>query len=315
VRAKPWIINYVFNVRPWSPNAVILVVVALGIAVLLRIIFASFGSSLYFATFFPSLLIVSVFAGIPAGILTTVLTIFIVWWAFIPPPFYFTPLTRTDYGNFALFAVAASMIVGLSHLYRTALRALVETESARALAMQELNHRVGNLLAVVQAIINGTVMEDKLVAQRLSNRISALARANAMVTIAGKISLEAIIRSEATPYSSETRLILSGPEVLLSGRTARNVAMVLHELTTNAAKYGALSNQHGTLHVRWSETDEKCSLLWREVDGPAVRTPERYGFGSRMMRASLATIDGAIEPAFCPDGYSCLLRFSVAVPE
>jgi two-component sensor histidine kinase len=315
VQDKTWIINYILKVRPWSLNALLLVVVVLGVAALLREIFASFGSTLYFATFYPSLLIVSVFAGVPAGVLMAILTILIVWWAFLPPPFHFAPLTRTDYGNFTLFLLAAALIIGLSHLYRMALRALLATESARALAIEELNHRAGNLLAVVQAVINGTVTEDKLTAQRLSNRISALARANAMVTIAGKISLETIIRSEVSPYVSDARLILDGPEVPLSGRTARNIAMVLHELTTNAAKYGALSNQQGTLHISWSEKDEKCSLFWKEVDGPAVRTPERSGFGSRMMRASLATINGTIDPEFRPHGYSCLLCFSIAVPE
>jgi two-component sensor histidine kinase len=79
---------------------------------------------------------------------------------------------------------------------------------------------------------------------------------------------------------------------------------------TNAVKYGALSTEHGKLQIRWSCSDGKCSLRWTEIDGPAIVTPTRVGFGSRIMKATLAQIAGSIEPEFRPNGYSCLLAFA-----
>jgi two-component sensor histidine kinase len=125
------------------------------------------------------------------------------------------------------------------------------------------------------------------------------------------LPLETLIQNEAEAYASPDRLQVEGPLVHLGGETARSLALVLHELMTNAAKYGALSNGSGKLQIRWSVSDGKCVLHWTETDGPAVVTPTRLGFGSRMMKAGLSQIAATIEPEFRSDGYSCLLTFSV----
>ena len=146
------------------------------------------------------------------------------------------------------------------------------------------------------------------------DRIQALARANELVTkTAGGhlLPLKTLIQNEGEPYASLDRLHIEGPLVPLGGETARSLALVLHELMTNAAKYGALSNGSGKLQIRWSYKDGKCHLHWTETDGPAVVTPTRVGFGSRMMKASLAQIAATIEPEFHSDGFSCFLTFSV----
>lgn len=146
--------------------------------------------------------------------------------------------------------------------------------------------------------------------------MQALARANRLIsdTTNGYLPLPALIRNETEPYVSPDRLQTEGPQVQLDGETGRHVALVLHELLTNATKYGALSNMQGKVRINWSLEDGKCLLRWSEIDGPAVIAPTRAGFGSRMMKASLLQIGGTIEPEFRSDGYSCLLTFRAAGP-
>jgi K+-sensing histidine kinase KdpD len=91
------------------------------IATTTQAILASFGTTLYFATYFPAILVASLLAGRPAGIFTAVLTIPIVWWTFMPPYFEFNPLTPADYNTFVLFLLSSTLVIWISHLYREAL--------------------------------------------------------------------------------------------------------------------------------------------------------------------------------------------------
>jgi H+/Cl- antiporter ClcA len=118
MRNKP---DYLFRVRPWSPAAFALALFAVLIATTTQVILASFGTPLYFVTYFPAILAVSLLAGVPAGIFTAVLTIPIVWWAFMPPQFEFNPLTPADCNSLVLFLLSSVLIIWISHLYREAL--------------------------------------------------------------------------------------------------------------------------------------------------------------------------------------------------
>jgi len=299
-------------IRPWSMAAFAVAFLALAGATAVRSIFAHFGATLYFATYFPVILIVSLFAGVPAGVLTAVTALLVVWWAFIPPYYSFNPLQANDYANFLLYGVSTMLIIGLSHLYRTTLIALLQTQRARELLINELNHRAGNLLTVVQAIVKGSLSLEKQDARDLSRRIEALARADDLISrsIEGDLSLEALVTREMAPYPAN-QISFGGPNIVINGSIARNVALVLHELTTNAVKYGALSSEAGKLDIAWSMADGKCHVRWVEHGGPLIGEPQRIGFGSRMMRASLATVGGSIEQSFDRGGFRGTLTFRV----
>jgi K+-sensing histidine kinase KdpD len=173
--------KYVFKLQPWSISSFLFAFIGVALAFGLRELFASVGATLYFATFYPAILIISLLVGYPAAILSTALVSLLVWWAIFPPRLAFGPLSTTDLANFLLFWFSASLIIMVSHLYRTALGDLLRAEKARQLLLNELNHRIGNTFSVIQAVINGTV-EDRQVAQRVSDRIAALSRANALIT-------------------------------------------------------------------------------------------------------------------------------------
>jgi K+-sensing histidine kinase KdpD len=118
MRNKP---DYLFRVKPWSLSAFALALLALLIATTTQAILASFGTTLYFATFFPAILAASLLAGAPAGIFAAALAIPIVWWAFMPPYFEFNPLTPADCNSLVLFLLSSSLMIWISHLYREAL--------------------------------------------------------------------------------------------------------------------------------------------------------------------------------------------------
>jgi K+-sensing histidine kinase KdpD len=123
MRNKP---DYLFRVKPWSLSAFALALLALLIATTTQAILASFGTTLYFATFFPTILAASLLAGAPAGIFAAALAIPIVWWGFMPPSFEFNPLTPDDCNSFVLFLLSSSLMIWISHLYREALVLLRE---------------------------------------------------------------------------------------------------------------------------------------------------------------------------------------------
>jgi hypothetical protein len=111
----------ILRVRPWSPSAFLAAVVAITLAASIQEVFAVFGLKLYFASFFPAILVASLLAGAPAGIFATLLTIPVVWWAFMPPYFEFEPLTYDDYHRIAMFVLGSALMISFANLYREAI--------------------------------------------------------------------------------------------------------------------------------------------------------------------------------------------------
>jgi two-component sensor histidine kinase len=113
----------------------------------------------------------------------------------------------------------------------------------------------------------------------------------------------------AAHISNAERLAISGPDVALSGRHAHALTLALHELATNAAKYGALSVEGGAVEISWTSADNELNFLWREHRGPVVRTPSRNGFGSSLIRINLSSaFSGTVDLRFEQSGAECQLR-------
>ena len=113
--------HYMFRLRPWSLPAFAAAFVAVLFAATMQEVLAAFGATPYFAAFVPAILVVSLLGGAPAGTFATLLTIPIVWWAFMPPHFEFNPLTAADYDRFAVFVLVSSLVICFAHLVREAL--------------------------------------------------------------------------------------------------------------------------------------------------------------------------------------------------
>ena len=190
-------------------------------------------------------------------------------------------------------------------------------ERQRELLINELNHRVKNTLAVVQALAvqsfkNGAAPADSL--RAFQARLAALAAAHNLLTTTSwqNTSLEALARQIVIATCGQgKRVRLSGPPIELAPKRALTLALALHELCTNAIKYGALSGRSGRVGIEWSVSsgpEPMLRLVWREQGGPPVRPPERKGFGSRMIERVLAEeFDAEVTLAFHPAGLVCSL--------
>jgi len=183
------------------------------------------------------------------------------------------------------------------------------------LLLNELNHRVKNTLATVQSIAMQTFRrgaDPEQARQQFEGRLMALSRAHDILTReswSGAL-LAAVVREAIAPYRDQhrERLHADGPTVWLPPRHALAFAMVLHELCTNAVKYGALSNQDGRVDIRWS-TDGMLRLHWVESGGPAVVRPTQRGFGSRLIERGLRhEIGGRVLLDFAPAGVECTVE-------
>lgn len=170
-------------------------------------------------------------------------------------------------------------------------------EERQAVLVRELHHRVKNTLATVQAIMGSTARSSETVEDfktALIGRIAALARTHVLLSDEGRvIQFGDILHSELDAFDDGTdhRISLNGPPVEISSQLAISLAMVVHELTTNAVRYGALSVYGGKVVVTWSETIEaarrRLDFDWSESGGPPVTPPKRQGFGSRLLDAVL----------------------------
>ncbi len=197
------------------------------------------------------------------------------------------------------------------------------SQQRQTLLIHELNHRVKNILAMVQAIAMQTLsphqtMESARIA--LDQRLLALARAHDVLTRESweGAELSDIITDAVAPHESEpgARVRLTGPRARLEPKMAVSLAMALHELATNAVKYGALSTPEGWVEVAWTTARAKngldLRLTWSERGGPAVRKPERTGFGTRLITRSLAAELGSAELSYAEDGVRC--QIAVVLP-
>jgi PAS domain S-box-containing protein len=188
-------------------------------------------------------------------------------------------------------------------------------EERQAFLMAELDHRVRNTLASIQsmALLTGrTAATKEEYAEKLQGRIAAMARAHGLLTREHweGADLADVVRDALQPYGYAIRFE-GASDCPLRARDALNLALVLHELATNAAKYGALSVPEGKIDVRWSiagDTDDpRILFVWQERGGPPVGPPARLGFGSRLIRGTLQKVDLTYDP----QGLRCAIKLKL----
>lgn len=184
-------------------------------------------------------------------------------------------------------------------------------ESHRQLLVNELNHRVKNTLVVVQSLARHSLKGGgELGLAQFNERLLALAGAHDLLTRRSweGADLGELVAEALQPYA--TQVSIEGPATPLAPNAAVALAMILHELATNASKYGALSTEAGRIQVSWTmESRTRLRLIWRERGGPPVKPPSRRGFGSRLITSSLrGDLSGASEFDYAPEGLTCVFR-------
>ena len=186
-------------------------------------------------------------------------------------------------------------------------------EQARDLLMREVDHRARNALAVVQSILQLTASADmEAYKQTVLGRVSALARAQG--SLADQrwegAFLHEVLQEELAALAMPEQFRLEGERVMLAPSLVQSLSMIVHELGTNAVKYGALARSGGRVAIGWSRTPGALSLDWRESGGPPVAEPSGGGFGSRLMRQLARQMEADLEFDWRPEG----LHVSLVLP-
>jgi len=189
-------------------------------------------------------------------------------------------------------------------------------EERQRLLVRELDHRVKNVLATVATVAQRTregsdSMDEFL--QIFDGRIQSMANAHALLSRSHwqGVSLAELVRGELAPCVREGSASVEGPEVLLSAEATQPIAIVLHELVTNASKYGALTTPHGRISVRWDwdAARERLSLEWIEDDGPRVAAPSQTGYGTGVIRNIIPyELGGTVDLSFDAGGLRCRIE-------
>jgi two-component system, chemotaxis family, CheB/CheR fusion protein len=191
-------------------------------------------------------------------------------------------------------------------------------EQRQRLMMRELTHRVRNMLTVVQAIARYTLRSDLPTPQlleRFEGRLAALAGAHTLLV---GTDLEELARQQLGAHAADDpdRIRLEGAPIMLPPDIAAPLGLVLHELATNAAKHGALSNHTGRVTATWTtggrNNHRALKFSWTEENGPAVRKPETRGFGSTLIDSAIPGAE--VEREFRPDGFVCTTEVPLPAP-
>lgn len=187
-----------------------------------------------------------------------------------------------------------------------------QTEDRLKLLAAEVDHRAKNLLAIVQVMLRQTrAATVKEYAAQAQGRVTALARAHALLSQARweGADLHRLVEEELAAFrDGMQRVRVEGPVVMLPPRAAQSFALALHELGTNAVKYGALSVPRGRVDLAWSVHESALRVIWRERDGPAVMASSRRGFGTNVIEQSIRQqLDGDVAFDWRPEGLQCTL--------
>lgn len=219
-----------------------------------------------------------------------------------------------------LSAALARVITNRAAEDREVLEWLSRQSAIRTSLTRELNHRVKNTLANVLSIValtrrRATGIDD--FAESLTGRLKALSATHDLLSQSDwrEASIHELVRAELAPYLDEDgmRISMDGPEISLAPNEALSLGLAIHELATNAAKYGALSDERGNVNVTWAlQSPEVAEIVWQETGGPPVSPPTRRGFGLELIERIVAQeLKSKVDLEFLPSGVRCRLRVSL----
>jgi two-component sensor histidine kinase len=226
---------------------------------------------------------------------------------------------QIDTARLALCAMylstCALVIWGIGHYRiiaskeREVAKRLGEEEAYRKLMVSELQHRLKNKTSTIHAALHQMLHDQPQVWAGVDRRIRVLAAADDLIAqVDGRgCDLKDLLTSELGPYG-HVRFELNGESLFLPAKLAVSLALIFHELATNAAKYGAFSSPCGFLQVAWTHQNDRLKLSWDEAEGPPIEKVGRPGFGTKLLQAALSPFDGKTETTFLKTGIHCTMQ-------
>jgi two-component sensor histidine kinase len=301
---------------PDSPLSFLFALACVAIATLVRIGLGEISSaSAVFAPYYSATLVAALVGGWGAGTLAAVSGGLAALLLFVPADWQSHAFDREWFVSYFLFATSSVVIVWAAQSYRDLLWRLREERDRRQLLNRELAHRIRNMLTIVQSVVGQTLRDQPDALGKLNDRIAALAATNDLLVKSEwrGAFLKKILAGEFAPYDPG-HFRLNGDDFECPSEAATVLALIFHELTTNAAKYGALSTPQGRIALTWTKHDDRVEFAWVESGGPRAIAPRREGFGSTLLRKGLQQFDGAVEIRFVPTGLHCQLSLSLPRP-
>jgi two-component sensor histidine kinase len=284
----------------------------IALATLARWCLAQIRPDVFFTPYFPAVFFATAFGGFRIGILTAVVG------GLLGVTVDFSNAS-TDFARFALLAIFLAVcgltIWGVEH-YRTVAaqqrqiaRRLIEEEAYRKLVVDELQHRLKNKLSTIHAVLHQVLQDQPQIWANIDQRLRALSATDDLIArVDGSgCDIKDLLLSELGPYG-HVRFTLNGSSLFLPAKLAVSLALMFHELATNAGKYGAFSAARGLLQVSWSVSDDRLNIVWDETEGPAVGAIGEAGFGTKLLNSALRPFDGRTEIAFLKTGIHCTLQ-------
>jgi two-component sensor histidine kinase len=271
----------------------------------------------FFTPYFPAVFFATAFGGFRIGIATALAG------GLLGVAINFNN-ALADSARFALllmfWAVCGLTIWGVEH-YRTIVvqqrqiaKRLIEEEEYRKLIIDELQHRLKNKTSTIHAVLHQVLHNEPEVWQSIDHRIRALSATDDLIArVDGSgCDIKDLLRSELGPYG-HVRFNLNGEPLFLPAKLAVSLALIFHELATNAGKYGAFSAANGMLQVSWSVTDDSLNIpwlkiSWDETEGPTVENVGAAGFGTKLLQSALRSFDGRTEVSFLKTGVHCTMQ-------
>jgi two-component sensor histidine kinase len=266
----------------------------------------------FFTPYLPAVFLVTAVSGLRSGAMTAIVA------GLLGVVVNFGD-NRADTARIALllifWLVCACTIWGVVH-YRSSVarqrqiaKRLIREEEYRKLVVDELQHRLKNKLSTIHAVLHQVLENQPQVWSSIDHRLRALAAADDLISrVDGRgCDIKDLLMSELEPYG-HVRFSLNGDKLFLPDKLAVSLALILHELATNAAKYGAFSSARGLLQVSWTRSDDRLNLTWDETEGPTVENVGAAGFGTKLLRSALSPFDGKTEIAFLRTGVHCTMQ-------
>jgi two-component sensor histidine kinase len=175
--------------------------------------------------------------------------------------------------------------------------------------VEEFQHRLKNKLSTIHAVLHLVLQDQPQIWTGIDQRLRALSATDDLIArVDGSgCDIKDLLLSELGPYG-HVRFTLNGNPLFLPAKLAVSLALIFHELATNAGKYGAFSSPRGLLQVSWSVSDDRLNVTWDETEGPPVETIGKAGFGTRLLNSALRPFDGKTEIAFLKTGVHCTMQ-------
>jgi len=266
----------------------------------------------YFTPYFPAVFFATAFGGYRIGIATAVLGGVLG----VTVNFGDAPADFARMALLTIFLIVCGLTIwGIEH-YRSVAskqreisKRLIREEAYRKLVIDELQHRLKNKVSTIHAVLHQVLQNQPQVWASIDRRMRALSATDDLIAkVDGRgCDIKDLLLSELGPYG-HVRFTLNGARLFLPAKLAVSLALIFHELATNAGKYGAFSSARGFLQVSWSVTDDRLNITWDETEGPPVGTIGEDGFGTKLLKSALKPFDGKTEIAYLKTGVHCTMQ-------